>query len=211
MLCRPLSVAGKTSTRENKPKLTIMPVLTAIPRPQYVFGTMSPKPTLRKVIAISHMEFNRLACSSSWNLSWRKNENLVRQATNSSWTLKIYGRWISSKRVKFDFRGDRNSSLTDDDKPQQVGSLDSNKVSSFNKNCWIVVDIFHPHSLGKRQKLSLQIYCRLGELCTKRWGVLTFENLSYLRFIMFTFLRWLALIDDFLSYWVSQCSNLSSF
>lgn len=34
-------------------KLTIIPVLTAIPRPQYVFGTMSPKPTLKNVIAIS--------------------------------------------------------------------------------------------------------------------------------------------------------------
>lgn len=39
-----------------------------MPRPQYVFGTMSPKPTLRNVIAISHMEFKRFACSSSWNL-----------------------------------------------------------------------------------------------------------------------------------------------
>lgn len=45
--------------------LTIIPVLTAMPRPQYVFGTISPKPTLRKVIAINHMAFNRLACSSS--------------------------------------------------------------------------------------------------------------------------------------------------
>lgn len=34
-------------------KLTIIPVLTAMPRPQYVFGTMSPKPTLKNVIAIS--------------------------------------------------------------------------------------------------------------------------------------------------------------
>lgn len=45
-----------------------MPVLTAIPLPQYVFGTMSPKPTLKNVIAINHMAFNKLACSSSWNL-----------------------------------------------------------------------------------------------------------------------------------------------
>lgn len=52
----------------NSLKLTIIPVVTAMPRPQYVFGTMSPKPTLRNVIAISHMAFNRLACSSSWNL-----------------------------------------------------------------------------------------------------------------------------------------------
>jgi hypothetical protein len=49
-------------------KLTIIPVLTAIPRPQYVFGTISPNPTLRNVIAINHIEFNRFACSSSWNL-----------------------------------------------------------------------------------------------------------------------------------------------
>ena len=55
---------GKTSS-----KLTIMPVLTAMPRPQYVFGTISPKPTLKNVIAISHIEFNKLACSSSWNLN----------------------------------------------------------------------------------------------------------------------------------------------
>lgn len=34
-------------------KLTMIPVLTAMPRPQYVFGTMSPKPTLKNVIAIS--------------------------------------------------------------------------------------------------------------------------------------------------------------
>lgn len=49
-------------------ELTIMPVLTAIPLPQYVFGTMSPKPTERNVIAISHIALSRLACSSSWNL-----------------------------------------------------------------------------------------------------------------------------------------------
>lgn len=40
-----------------------------MPRPQYVLGTISPKPTLKNVIAISHMEFNKLACSSSWNLN----------------------------------------------------------------------------------------------------------------------------------------------
>lgn len=45
--------------------LTIIPVETAMPRPQYVFGTMSPKPTLRKVIAISHIALRRFACSSS--------------------------------------------------------------------------------------------------------------------------------------------------
>lgn len=50
-------------------KLTMIPVLTAMPRPQYVFGTISPKPTLKNVIAMSHMEFKRLACSSSWNLN----------------------------------------------------------------------------------------------------------------------------------------------
>lgn len=75
-----------------------MPVLTAIPRPQYVFGTMSPKPTLRKVIEISHMEFRRLACSSSWNLcaKKRKNENLVFQFAGPT---EIYGRKIFSMRV----------------------------------------------------------------------------------------------------------------
>lgn len=46
----------------------MIPVLTAIPRPQYVFGTISPKPTLKNVIAISHIAFSRFACSSSWNL-----------------------------------------------------------------------------------------------------------------------------------------------
>ena len=45
-----------------------MPVVTAMPRPQYVFGTISPKPTLKNVIAISHIAFKRFACSSSWNL-----------------------------------------------------------------------------------------------------------------------------------------------
>jgi len=48
--------------------LTIIPVETAIPRPQYVLGTMSPKPTLRNVMAMSHMALRRFACSSSWNL-----------------------------------------------------------------------------------------------------------------------------------------------
>lgn len=48
--------------------LTMIPVLTAIPLPQYVLGTMSPKPTLRKVIAINHIALRRFACSSSWNL-----------------------------------------------------------------------------------------------------------------------------------------------
>ena len=49
-------------------QLTMMPVVTAIPRPQYVLGTISPNPTLRNVMAISHIAFSRLACSSSWNL-----------------------------------------------------------------------------------------------------------------------------------------------
>lgn len=43
-------------------------MLTAMPLPQYVLGTISPKPTLRKVIAISHIALSRFACSSSWNL-----------------------------------------------------------------------------------------------------------------------------------------------
>lgn len=57
-----MSVNTNTNACE---KLTIIPVLTAIPLPQYVFGTMSPKPTDRNVIAISHMAFSKLACSSS--------------------------------------------------------------------------------------------------------------------------------------------------
>lgn len=53
-------------------KLTMMPVVTAIPRPQYVLGTISPYPTLRNVIAMSHMAFRRLACSSSWYLGHKE-------------------------------------------------------------------------------------------------------------------------------------------
>lgn len=64
-------------------QLTMIPVLTAMPRPQYVFGTISPKPTLKNVIAISHMELRRLACSSSWNLNHKfifgKSISLVRK------------------------------------------------------------------------------------------------------------------------------------
>lgn len=37
-------------------KLTMMPVLTAMPLPQYVLGTMSPNPTERNVIAISLLQ-----------------------------------------------------------------------------------------------------------------------------------------------------------
>lgn len=54
-----------------------MPVLTAMPLPQYVFGTMSPKPTLKKVIAISHIALRRFACSSSWNLCKLKEVNVI--------------------------------------------------------------------------------------------------------------------------------------
>uniref|UniRef100_A0A2M4DAY9 Putative secreted protein n=1 Tax=Anopheles darlingi TaxID=43151 RepID=A0A2M4DAY9_ANODA len=54
-----------TATSRAVQPAPIIPVLTAMPRPQYVLGTISPKPTLRKVIAINHMAFNRLACSSS--------------------------------------------------------------------------------------------------------------------------------------------------
>lgn len=48
-----------------------MPQVRVMPLPQYVLGTMSPYPTQRKVMAVSHIEFNKLACSSSWNLSDR--------------------------------------------------------------------------------------------------------------------------------------------
>lgn len=41
--------------------LTVIPVLTAIPLPQYVLGTISPNPTLKNVIAINHIEFNKFA------------------------------------------------------------------------------------------------------------------------------------------------------
>ena len=60
------TVDGDTGTELKV--LTMMPVVTAIPLPQYVLGTMSPYPTLRNVMAISHMVLSRLACSSSWYL-----------------------------------------------------------------------------------------------------------------------------------------------
>lgn len=61
-----LYISGEDSRVLNfESSLTIIPVETAIPRPQYVLGTMSPKPTLRNVIAMSHMALRRFACSSS--------------------------------------------------------------------------------------------------------------------------------------------------
>lgn len=39
----------------------MIPVLTAIPRPQYVLGTISPNPTLKNVIAINHILFSKFA------------------------------------------------------------------------------------------------------------------------------------------------------
>lgn len=48
--------------------LTTIPQVKVIPRPQYVFGTMSPYPTHKNVMAVSHMAFSKFACSSSWNL-----------------------------------------------------------------------------------------------------------------------------------------------
>lgn len=42
--------------------------MSVIPRPQYVFGTMSPYPTHKNVMAVNHMAFSKFACSSSWNL-----------------------------------------------------------------------------------------------------------------------------------------------
>lgn len=65
------------------PVLTIIPVETAIPRPQYVLGTMSPKPTLRKVMAMSHMALRRFACSSSWNLSWQSDKRIIPTMMNT--------------------------------------------------------------------------------------------------------------------------------
>lgn len=41
--------------------LTMVPVAIAILRPQYVFGTISPYPIDRNVMAIIHIEFNILA------------------------------------------------------------------------------------------------------------------------------------------------------
>lgn len=48
--------------------LTTIPQVRVIPRPQYVFGTMSPYPTHKNVMAVSHMAFSKFECSSSWNL-----------------------------------------------------------------------------------------------------------------------------------------------
>lgn len=45
--------------------LTTMPHVNVMPRPQYVFGTISPYPTHRNVIAVSQKAFNMLANSSS--------------------------------------------------------------------------------------------------------------------------------------------------
>ena len=48
--------------------LTTMPQVNVMPRPQYVFGTISPYPTQRNVIAVSQKAFRMLANSSSWLL-----------------------------------------------------------------------------------------------------------------------------------------------
>lgn len=63
---------GENRRASLRSALTIIPVETAIPRPQYVLGTMSPKPTLRNVMAMSHMALRRFACSSSWNLTAKR-------------------------------------------------------------------------------------------------------------------------------------------
>lgn len=54
---------------------TTMPHVRVMPRPQYVLGTISPYPTHRKVIAVSHIEFNKFAWSSSWNLRAKMTPN----------------------------------------------------------------------------------------------------------------------------------------
>ena len=46
--------------------LTIMPVNTAMARPQYVLGTISPYPMDKNVIEIIHMEFKKFWCLTSW-------------------------------------------------------------------------------------------------------------------------------------------------
>lgn len=48
--------------------LTTTPQVNVMPRPQYVFGTMSPYPTHKNVMAVSQNAFSRFANSSSWNL-----------------------------------------------------------------------------------------------------------------------------------------------
>lgn len=58
-------------------QLTMVPTVRVMPRPQYVFGTMSPYPMLRRVMATSHMAFNKLAWSSSWNLTGRENTPML--------------------------------------------------------------------------------------------------------------------------------------
>lgn len=48
----------------------------AIPRPQYVFGTKSPYPTDKNVMAIIHMEFKILECLESRYLKENINKTL---------------------------------------------------------------------------------------------------------------------------------------
>lgn len=57
--------------------LTMTPTDRAIPRPQYVLGTMSPYPMERNVMAIIHIELRMLACSASWCLRAEQDESGV--------------------------------------------------------------------------------------------------------------------------------------
>jgi len=80
--------------------LTIIPVETAIPRPQYVLGTMSPKPTLRNVMAISHMALRRFACSSSWNL-WQNDKPTTVYFSKKNVTMDAIFLYRSSRLSPF--------------------------------------------------------------------------------------------------------------
>ena len=56
---------GKPWLNLMKPVLTMIPHRRQIPRPQYVFGTTSPYPTHKNVMATSQRLFNMFPNSSS--------------------------------------------------------------------------------------------------------------------------------------------------
>lgn len=67
-----LIILNKQNTRH---ELTIIPQTTVMPRPQYVFGTISPYPTHKNVIAVNQ---------SAFNILWNSLSKWLNHCTNST-------------------------------------------------------------------------------------------------------------------------------
>lgn len=96
----------KNVHRSVSSRLTIIPVRRQTPLPQYVLGTMSPYPMVRKVIEINHMAPRKLLVTSwlSWYLQHAQEEDTLWNIDKTDLNFHSTGTLYWSERKKKSLR-----------------------------------------------------------------------------------------------------------